>query len=83
MNIQVGKWGNSLGLRIPHAFAKELGISEGSDVDLQQVNGALVIKPVESPRKNQYSLSELLKQVTPETVHHELDWGASVGAEEW
>jgi len=30
----VGKWGNSLGVRLPKALAEELGLGEGSDVSL-------------------------------------------------
>jgi antitoxin component of MazEF toxin-antitoxin module len=29
------------------------------------------------------SLEELLRQVTPENRHPEIDWGPPVGAEEW
>ena len=32
--VTVGKWGNSLGVRLPKALAEELGLGEGSDVSL-------------------------------------------------
>jgi antitoxin component of MazEF toxin-antitoxin module len=40
-----------------------------------------VIKAKAVPKK--YSLAELLKQITPETLHEEVDTGPSVGAEAW
>jgi antitoxin MazE len=32
--MQVAKWGNSLGVRLPVALVQELGISEGDDVQV-------------------------------------------------
>ena len=82
MNIQVGKWGNSLGVRIPAALAKDLGLHDGSELDLQQIAGSLVLKPV--PKEPiAYSLEEMLSQVTPESIHEETDWGFAQGKEEW
>jgi antitoxin component of MazEF toxin-antitoxin module len=40
-----------------------------------------VIKAKAVPKK--YSLAEMLKQITPETLHEEVDTGPSVGAEAW
>ena len=82
MHTQVSKWGNSLGVRIPGALAKELGLRDGSEVDLQQVSGSLVLRPIVK-EGIQYSLAELLAQIRPETLHGETDWGMSEGAEEW
>ncbi len=82
MNIQVGKWGNSLGVRIPGALAKELGLHDGSELELQQVSGTLILRPLQQ-KEVDYSLEELLSQVTPETLHGETKWGAPAGKEEW
>lgn len=82
MNIQVGKWGNSLGVRIPGNLAKELGLHEGSELDLQQVSGSLVLRPIVK-EEIVYSLDAMLAQVTPETIHSESDWGSGQGKEEW
>ena len=40
-----------------------------------------VIKAKAVPKR--YSLKEMLKHITPETLHDEVDTGPSVGAEEW
>jgi len=82
MNIQVGKWGNSLGVRIPGKLAKELGLHEGSELDLQQVAGSLVLRPL-IKEEFVYSLEEMLARVTPDSIHSESDWGAAKGREEW
>jgi len=83
MNTQIGKWGNSLGVRIPGALAKELGLHDGSEVDLQQVEGTLVLRPKPPRGQTTYSLDELLSMITPETLQNETQWGEPQGKEEW
>ena len=76
----VGKWGNSLAVRIPQNLAKEIHVSEGSEVNIGVVNGTLVVKP---RKRKRYSLDELVNQITPENLHAEVDTGVAVGNEVW
>ena len=39
MKMWMQKWGNSLAIRIPKAFAAELGLEENSPVELSLVKG--------------------------------------------
>ena len=48
MKTRVQKWGNSLALRIPKAFATEAGLRANDTVELSVVEGVLVIQPVAS-----------------------------------
>ena len=80
MLVRVQKWGNSLALRIPAAFARETGIDSGAEVDLALEDGRLVITPRASPS---YSLDELLGGVSDENLHAEVDVGAPRGGEVW
>jgi antitoxin MazE len=79
MNTQVGKWGNSLAVRIPASCAKDLALEEGMELDISLVEGGLLLRP----RRHAYTLEELLEQVTPENIHGETDWGPPVGRESW
>ena len=79
MTTQVGKWGNSLAVRIPRTYAKELDLREGAEVEVTRVKDGLLFKR----RPREYSLEELLKQITPENIHGETDWGPPVGNEAW
>ena len=36
MQTSIQKWGNSLGIRIPSVYAKELDLLDGSIVDIQR-----------------------------------------------
>ena len=80
MKTAVQRWGNSLALRIPRAFASETRISEGSKVELTLKEGALVVRPI---RRERYSLASLLKRVTPSNRHESMSTGARVGQEVW
>jgi antitoxin MazE len=80
MNVQIEKWGNSLGVRIPAGLARELGLQEGSELDLQNRNGQLVLRPILPPNRR-YHLDALLADVRPDQVHEAIDWGATAGQE--
>jgi antitoxin MazE len=76
----IAKWGNSLAVRIPQHLAKEIGLSDGVEVEIVAIDGNLTIKP---RRQKQYSLEELIAGITPENRHTEIDTGMSVGEEVW
>lgn len=78
MQIQIQKWGNSLALRIPKSFAKQIKIAQGSYVDLSAVEGKLVVKPLE---EQEYSLEQLLAGITEQNIHAEFTTGNAVGKE--
>lgn len=80
MKVRIQKWGNSLAVRIPRAIANETGLNVDSDVELQTLNGQLVITPITSP---EYKLDDLLMLVTDENLHDEIQTGAPVGNEAW
>ena len=79
MNTQVGKWGNSLAVRIPATYAKELDLEDGAELEVTRVAGGLLLRLP----KREYTLEELLAQITPENIHGETDWGPAVGREAW
>lgn len=77
MQVQVSKWGNSLGLRLPRALAAHLGVSEGQKVEISADGARLVIERV----KPAYALRDLLVNMTPEAMHEAFDWGEDAGRE--
>ena len=79
MIATVARWGNSLALRIPTAFAREISAREGMQLDISVVDGALVLKPVADTQD--FSLDQLLDGITPESLHGEVSSGPSVGNE--
>ena len=77
---KVQKWGNSLGLRIPKAYADEARVEDGSVVDISIRNGVLVVRPV---RRRKYLLTELLRTVRASNLHPEVTSTEPAGREAW
>ena len=78
MNIKVQKWGNSLALRIPRVFAIDTHLQSGTVVNLTTIDGKLIVKPVD---ERKHTLESLLKGVSKDNIHSEIDTGHSVGLE--
>ncbi len=76
MRVNIAKWGNSLGLRIPSALAHKAGIQEGTPVEISLKDHQIIIT-------KSYSLESLLEQVTPENIHKEIEMGPIHGKETW
>ena len=84
MKVAFQKWGNSLALRVPKAFADEIGASDGKTAEMTVSNGKLVIEIARSRRrKRRYALDELVAGITPANRHEEISWGPPVGNEVW
>ena len=78
MESKIQMWGNSLALRIPKAYAEQIGLRSNSPVKLSVVDTQRVVEPIQRVR-----LADLLADVTPENIHAETDWGAPTGNEVW
>lgn len=78
MRVKVQTWGNSLGLRIPKAYATELGVRPGSEMGVNLEAGTLLARPAAA-----LDLNVLLADITAENRHAECDWGAASGVEAW
>jgi len=76
----VQKWGNSLALRIPSAFARDIHLRQGSMVEMAVVEGEMVVKP---KGQCKISLSHMLKGITKNNRHSEQNCGRAAGREVW
>ena len=72
MQSKIQKWGNSLAVRIPKGFADNLGLSNGRDVEINEVSGALTISPV---KRQKADLKSLLAGINQANLHGETDFG--------
>ena len=78
MKTAIQRWGNSLALRIPKAFAQQTNIKKGTVVSLTLEKQSLIVAPL---RAKESSLKSLLAKVTGENIHSETDWGRPEGKE--
>lgn len=80
MTSKVQKWGNSLALRIPKSFAKDIHLENETVVNITIFEGKLVIEP---SSKSKYSLSGLLRDISDGNLHAAADTGRPQGREIW
>lgn len=78
MKTTAQRWGNSLAIRVPKRVAEEAGLREKDAVEIEVREGALVVRP---HLRRVYRLEDLLRRITPRTVHDEFDFGGPVGRE--
>ena len=79
IELQIGKWGNSLGIRLPKHVSEILRLRPKDKVSCAIENGKLILKPVRPVKK--YALEELLSKV--EDPGTEISWGKPEGDEIW
>ena len=79
VHAQLVKWGNSRAVRIPKALLQQACFREDEELNLTAAEGCITIRPLRS----KLTLESLVKQITPENRHNELDWGPAVGKEIW
>jgi antitoxin MazE len=78
------KWGNSLAVRLPHEFVKQLGLTPNADVQISLQGDHLCLAPVAPVVPIQYvDLADMVAKTTPENRHSEPDWGPATGKEVW
>ena len=80
MKTRVQRWGNSLALRIPKAFAEEIAVREGDEVEMNIAKGQLVVAP-RPPRV--YHLADLVAGIRPGNQHKEIVVEGPRGKEAW
>lgn len=76
----VRKWGNSAAIRLPAGVLEAVSLKIDQAVDVREEDGRIIIEPVKGmPLK----LEELVSGITDENRHDEMDFGPSVGGENW
>ncbi len=80
MKAHLAKWGNSLAVRIPRTVAEAAKLRKGDRLELAVPRpGAVEIRSV----KARPTLAQLVKGITPQNRHDEIDWGPPRGSEVW
>jgi antitoxin MazE len=78
--LDIKRWGNSLGVRIPSAVAREAGIREHQRICIEVEAGRMIITPIETPR---LTLAQRLAQFDPDRHAGEVMNPPALGAEQW
>lgn len=80
MQTRIRKWGNSLAIRIPSAFAQTVRWKDKTVVEVSLVNGHIVIALARPPKPN---LKSLLSKITPRNLQGEIETGEPMGKDLW
>lgn len=80
MVATIQKWGNSHGIRIPGCILEAAQFDFDETVEIEAVDGKIVIKKMAERRKN---IKELFDGFDGEYKETEIDWGEPVGDEVW
>jgi antitoxin MazE len=80
MSIKIAKWGNSLGIRIPKHLAQKIRLQEGDEIEISTAEDKLIVTPL---KRKKYTLDELLEGMGENNLHSEIDWGETMGREQW
>ena len=80
MATKIQRWGNSQGLRVPKEVLEAANLAVGDAVDVQAVDGNLVVTPVRRVR-GRLALADLVAALPRDAVHAEVPWGEPEGDE--
>ena len=78
MKAQIGKWGNSLAIRLPKYVTEELKLEVADRIDCRVESGKIVIELL---KDDDLTLEELLAM--PLEKEEEVNWGDPQGEEIW
>ena len=79
MQVALQKWGNSLALRIPAGFARQIKLRQGDPLRLSLSENKLTSQAA----KPLYRATDLIRTIKTHHLHPETDWGNSRGNEVW
>lgn len=79
MVTSIQKWGNSLAIRIPKAFAAQAQLDENTTVEMSIEGERITVVPA----RRQWKLNDLVKKISPHNLHAEVEWGSRKGSETW
>ena len=73
----LARWGASLAARIPTSVADQWGVREGSAIEIVPQGDRVIL------RKASCDLDAMLDEITPDSLHAEVDTGDPTGVEVW
>lgn len=62
VRVKVAKSGDGFGIHLPSDMAAQIGLMDGSQVDIDVKNGSIILRR----SKRRFSVQELLDQMTPD-----------------
>lgn len=74
MKMQIGRWGNSLAVRLPKALVERLNLKEGDEIDSEVVEAALAKADAEAlERRRDEALERMAARRRPLPADYKFD----------
>ena len=70
--VIVGRWGKNLAIRVPFDIARSSGLSDGEPVEIEAVDGDLVIRRPSARAKNRRDAEMAAAEIVAESKKHSL-----------
>ena len=80
MHTKVQKMGDSLVIRIPKTFASKAHLESNTPVEISIVEGNIIVAPTSA---SNWTLDEMLANITKDNIHDEVATGSPIGKEIW
>ena len=80
MEARLQKWGNSVGIRIPHSILKELNLKINDWINIEKVEDKVVITKQLTPK---ISLASRFNEYNGDNLAKEFSWDDATGKEIW
>jgi antitoxin MazE len=82
MRIQLSRWGNSTGLRVPSGVLDQLDLRAGAHLDLTIADGVIELRPVRrTSRDLLIEMAAEARRLGPHAEPDTIDWEADRGTE--
>jgi antitoxin MazE len=80
MEARLQKWGNSVGIRIPHSILKDLNLKINDLINIEKIDDKVVMTKQLDPK---ISLAERFANYHGDNLAKEFEWDEPVGREIW
>lgn len=80
MEARLQKWGNSVGIRIPHSILKELNLKINDWINIEKIDDKVIITKQITPK---ISLASRFKEYKGDNLAKEFSWDDAKGKEIW
>ena len=80
MEARLRKWGNSIGIRIPHSVLKELNLKINDWINIEKIEDKIIITKQKNPK---ISLEDRFRDYHGKNLSKEFTWDEARGKEIW
>lgn len=80
VEVRLQKWGNSVGVRIPHSIVKELNLKINDLINIEGIDDKVIMTKQKNPK---ISLYERFSEYSGSNLAKDFSWDDARGREIW